>query len=165
MKPDYLWQLSQTLFGVVQESLDPQYTGQEIPERRFVSHGQPTVEFCDGGTLALWHTPIETRQVGRRDAPQLQLVTTFNIDLWRCWPVGNNFPPSPETIETAVRMLQVDVVCLLDGLHQRLAKFASCELVQYQEVRALGPLGGMAGWRVPVTVGLSGVDVSLMEDK
>jgi hypothetical protein len=164
MQTDYLWRLSQELFHLTVHSLDPSRTGQEVPERRFISHGQPTVEFCEGGTLALWHNPIETRQVSRTDALQLQLVTTFNIDLWRCWPVGSNFPPSPESIEDAVRLLQIDAIALIEGLQDGLETFASCELVQYQEVRALGPLGGMAGWRVPVTIGLSGREPGFVKE-
>jgi hypothetical protein len=152
----YIWDLSRWLLGLAEKAIDPTRTGIDLPGRRFLFHGQPPIEFCDTGTLALWHTPIETRQIGRNDALQLQLVTTFNVELWRCWPVGNNVAPSLERVEDAVKMLHTDVWCLLEGLQESLAQFASCELVQYQEVRALGPLGGMAGWRVPITIGLSG---------
>jgi len=152
----YIWDLSQSLFGLAEKAIDPTRTGQDLPGRRLIHHGQPPVEFCDTGMLALWHTPIETRQVGRRDANQLQLVTTFNVELWRCWPVGSNMPPSLERIENAVRMLHIDIWCLIEGLQEGLTEFANCELVQYQEIRSLGPLGGMAGWRVPITIGLSG---------
>lgn len=156
MNETYLWDLSQRLLKLAEKAIDPIRTKQDLPGRRLIHHGQPVVEFCDTGILALWHNPIETRQVGRRDAPQLQVVTTFSIDLWRCWPVGNNIPPSVERIEEAVRLLHIDAWCLVDGIQNGLSDFANCELVQYQEVRALGPLGGMAGWRFPVTIGLSG---------
>jgi hypothetical protein len=161
MNPGYLWELSTELLKAALWAVDPSRTGRDLPGRQFIHHGQPVIDFCDTGTLALWHTPIETRQVGRRDAPQVQIVTTFNIELWRCWPVGNNMAPSLSALEDATKMLQTDVWCLITGLQHRLATIASCELLQYQEVRALGPLGGMAGWRVPITLGLSGNTPSL----
>lgn len=157
MQKDYIWLLSQQLLALAESALDPAITGQDLPGRRFVHHGQPVVEFCETGTLALWHDPIQTRQVGRSDANQVQLVTTFFIDVWRCWPVGNNIPPSLERIQDAVRMLHIDVWCLINGIQKGFSDLSGCELVQYQEVRSLGPLGGMSGWRMPVTVGLSGV--------
>ena len=161
MNPTYIWELSQELFDIAVAAVAPERTGQDVPDRRFIHHGQPVVEFCEGGTMALWHTPIEFRQIGRYDAPQIQTVTTFNIDLWRCWPIGNNVPPSLERIEDAVRLLQIDAWCLIEGMQTGLAPLAACELVQFQEVRALGPLGGMAGWRMPITIGLSGKTPSL----
>jgi hypothetical protein len=54
-------------------------------------------------------------------------------------------------------MLHIDAWCLVNGIQENLSRVVGCELVQYQEVRTLGPLGGMAGWRMPVTVGLNGV--------
>lgn len=161
MTPDYLWQLATDIIDLAEQSLDPDLTEQDPPGRVFVHHGQPVIEFCDTGTLCVWYDRIETRQVGRSDAHQKQLIVTFFIDLWRCWPVGNNIPPSLETIEEAVRLQHIDVWCLVNGVQRGFDGTVGCELVQYQEVRALGPLGGMAGWRMPVTVGLTGVPPSL----
>lgn len=156
LNPDYLWQISTEILSLAEQAIAPEITERDLPGRRFVHHGQPVVEFCDTGTLCVWHDFIESRQVGRRDAPQLQLVTTFVIDLWRCWPVGTNIAPSLEVIEDAVQMLHNDAWCLINGFQGGFKELTGCELVQYQEMRTLGPLGGMAGWRLPVTVGLTG---------
>jgi|688.fasta_scaffold01756_14 hypothetical protein len=157
MAPDYLWRLAEDLLVLAEDALDPTRTGIDLPDVRYVHHGQPVVEFCDGGVLSLWHDVIQTRQVGRNDAGQTQLVVTFFIDIWRCWPIGTHIPPSLETIQDAVKMLHIDAWCLVNGIQENLSRVVGCELVQYQEVRTLGPLGGMAGWRMPVTVGLNGV--------
>lgn len=156
MQPDYLWRLAANLLALADDSLDPALTGQDVPGRQFIHHGQPVIEFCETGTLAVWYDAISTRQVGRSDAMQRQLVATFSIDLWRCWPIGNNIPPSLETVEEAVRLLHTDVWCLVNGVQRGFDGLTGCELVQFQEVRSLGPLGGMAGWRMPITVGLTG---------
>ena len=156
MKHDYLWLLASRFMDLAEDSLAPALTEQDLPGRRFINHGQPVVEFCETGTLAIWYDTITTRQVGRNDAMQKQLVSTFFIDLWRCWPVGNNIPPTLEVVEDAVRLLQIDVWCLVNGVQKGFDHVVGCELVQFQEIRSLGPLGGMAGWRMPVTVGLTG---------
>lgn len=162
MTPDYLWLLATQILDLAEQSLDPDDTEQDAPDRVFIAHGQPVVEFCEGpGTLVVWYDTISTRQVGRSDAMQKQLVITFFIDLWRCWPVGQNLPPSVEVIEEAVRLQHIDVWCLVNGVQQGFDQIVGCELVQFQEVRTLGPLGGVAGWRMPVTVGLSGYTASL----
>jgi len=163
VQTDYLWLVAKQLLSLSEKSLDPTITGSDLPGRRFVHHGQPVVEFCETGTLTVWHDSLETRQVGRNDANQVQLVTTFFVDIWRCWPVGNNVAPSLERIEEAVRLLHIDVWCLVNGVQKGFSKLAGCELVQYQEVRTLGPLGGMSGWRMPLTVGLTGVAPLLNE--
>jgi hypothetical protein len=156
VQKDYVWLLSEQLLELAEKSLDPTLTGQDLPGRRFIHHGQPVVEFCETGTLSIWHDRFTSRQIGRRDAPQLLLTTTFFVDVWRCWPVGNNIPPSLERIQDAVRMLHIDVWCLINGLQKGFSKIAGCEHIEYEDVTSLGPLGGMAGWRMPVTVGLPG---------
>jgi hypothetical protein len=154
--PDYLWRIAEQLMDAAETSLDPTITGIDLPGRRFIHHGQPVVEFCETGTMAVWHDSLATRQIGRNDAPQVQLSTFFFVDIWRCWPVGNNVPPSLERIEDAVRILYVDAWCLVNGMQNALRDIASCEMIQYQEMRALMPMGGMAGWRLPMNIGLSG---------
>lgn len=157
MTPDYLWRIAQQLMDAAEDALDPSITEIDLPGRRFIHHGQPVVEFCETGTMAVWHDSLATRQIGRNDAPQVQVSTFFFVDVWRCWPVGNNIPPSLERIEDAVRILYVDAWCLLNGMQRRLQDIAGCEMIQYQEMRALMPMGGMAGWRLPINIGLSGV--------
>lgn len=156
MDNTYFWNVSQELFALAEQAIDPQRTGHDLPGRRFIHHGQPVVEFCETGTMALWHQPIEFRQVGRREAQQTLTTTTFHIDLWRCWPMGGNAPPSVEQIEDAVEGLQVDGWCLLTGVQDGFKRITSCETVVFETLQALGPLGGMAGWRMSVLVGLSG---------
>jgi hypothetical protein len=156
MTSDYLWRIAKQLMVASEQSLDPTITGIDLPGRRFIHHGQPVVEFCETGTLSVWHDSLNTRQIGRNDAPQIQISTFFFVDVWRCWPVGNNIAPSLEKIEDAVKILHVDAWCLLNGMQKRLQGLTGCEMIQYQEMRALVPLGGMAGWRLPIQIGLSG---------
>lgn len=156
MGSEYLWELSQEFFELAEAALDPQRTGQDLPGKRLIHHNQPVVEFCETGTLAVWHGPIEFQQFGLRDAPQLLNVSTFNIEVWRCWPAGNVNPPSVEALEDATRAVNIDGWCLLTGVQAGIDRITSCESVTFQTMRVMGPLGGMAGWKLSLTVGLSG---------
>lgn len=131
--------------------LDPNVTGRSLPARRYVSHGQPPVEFCDG-LLAVWYGPMETRQVGENDAGQTLRVVELAIDVWRCWPVGDERIPDAEVLSKAAGVAADD----LDRLSLGLTAFVAsrCGVVAWRPAVSLGPLGGMAGWRLAVRLSL-----------
>lgn len=124
-------------------------TGRRLPERRYVSHGQPPVESCDG-LLAVWFGQVETRQVGPRDADVTRRVALLCVDVWRCWPTGDTQAPTVAELTQASRVAADDVDRLTAGLGVWLAD--ECGPVEWRPALPLGPQGGLAGWRLQVTV-------------
>ena len=131
--------------------LDPNVTGRDLPARRYVSHGQPPVEFCDG-LLAVWLGPLDTAQVGPAVAHQTRRVITLSVDVWRCWPTGDSKPVGPDDLSKVSLALADDLDRLSLGLSGWLA--ARCGPVTFSPAQSLGPNGGMAGWRLSVQVGI-----------
>lgn len=126
-------------------------TGRDTPARRYVSHGEPAVEFCDG-MLAVWAGPVETKQVGPSKASVTSRVATVCVDVWRCFPTGDTQPPTTDELQQVSLMLADDVDRLTCGLAGWLS--GQCRTVVWRPTVSLGPSGGMAGWRVVVQVGL-----------
>lgn len=131
--------------------LDPNVTGRSLPARRYVSHGQPPVEFCDG-LLSVWYPTMETRQIGDSDAGQTQRVVELAVDVWRCWPVGDERIPDAEVLSKAAGVAADDLDRLSLGLSSYLAP--RCGVVGWRPALSLGPSGGMAGWRLGVRLSL-----------
>jgi len=131
--------------------LDPNVTGRSLPARRYVSHGQPPVEFCDG-LLAVWLGPLDTVQVGQAVGHQTRRVITMSVDVWRCWPTGDSHPVPPEDLSNVSLMLADDLDRLTVGLSGWLS--SRCGPVSWSPAQSLGPNGGMAGWRLSVGVGI-----------
>lgn len=131
--------------------LSPSATGRNALARRYVSHGEPAVEVCDG-VLAVWTGPIDTKQVGTANAGVTQRSATVCVDVWRCWPTGDTQPPTVKALEAATLGLADDVDRLTLGLSTWLS--CQCESVSWRPATPLGPMGGMAGWRLQIAVGL-----------
>jgi hypothetical protein len=120
-------------------------TGRRLPERRYVSHGQPPIEECDGA-LVVWFSQVDVRQVGPRDADLTNRVVAVNIDVWRCWPTGDVRAPSAEELSAASAVVADDCDRLTLGLSGWLAN--RCGPVEWRPALPLGPQGGLAGWRL-----------------
>lgn len=131
--------------------LAPAATSRNLPARRYVSHGEPAVEFCDG-LLAVWAGPVETKQVGPTKASVTHRVATVCVDVWRCFPTGDTQPPTTDQLQAVSLTLADDVDRLTRGLAEWLS--CQCQTVAWRPTVTLGPTGGMAGWRVVVQVGL-----------
>ena len=144
-----LWTLAEETLAECEQLLAQTVTRRTLPERRYVSHGQPPVEDCDG-VLVVWLPQVETRQVAARDAGQTMRVAGLAIDVWRCWPTGDTHPPKVSDLSEAALTLVDDVDRLTEGLAGFLAD--RCASVEWRAAQPLGPLGGLAGWRLQVGV-------------
>jgi len=126
-------------------------TGRDELARRYVAHGEPPVEFCDG-MLAVWAGPVETKQVAVSKATVTTRMVQVCVDVWRCFPTGDTNPPTTDELQRVSLMLADDVDRLTLGLSHWLS--CNCRTVMWRPTQSLGPSGGMAGWRVLVQVGL-----------
>jgi hypothetical protein len=144
-----IYELQDAILAECEALLSPSLTGRSIPARRYVSHGQPPVESCDG-LLAVWSSSLETRQIGRSDIDITHRVILLNVDIWRCWPTGDSQPPTLDELTNASLMVCDDVDRLTKGLGVYLAEY--CGPVEWRPALPVGPLGGMAGWRITVMV-------------
>jgi hypothetical protein len=141
--------LASDLLEEAEALLASSVTGRDMPARRYVSHGEPPVEWCPG-LLAVWTGPLTTRQVGPSTASMTSRAMTYNVDVWRCWPTSDAEAPPPDELTSAALALADDLDRLSGGLARYLAD--RCGLVEWQPALALGPSGGMAGWRLTVAV-------------
>jgi len=146
-----LYELAGDVLAECERLLGQTVTGRDLPERRYVSHGQPPVEDCDG-VLAVWLPQVETRQVGSSDAMVTRRVVSLAVDVWRCWPTGDAHPPEVRDLSEASLVLADDVDRLTAGLALFLGE--RCGPVEWRAAQPLGPLGGLAGWRLQVGVGV-----------
>jgi hypothetical protein len=126
-------------------------TGRRLPERRYVSHGQPPIEECDGA-LVVWFPQVETRQVGARDAKVTNRVVSVAVDVWRCWPIGDSHAPTAAELSVASAVVADDCDRLTSGLSGWFVE--RCGPVEWRAAVPLGPQGGLAGWRLLVLLGL-----------
>jgi hypothetical protein len=146
-----LFDLGAEMLNECETLLDPTVTGSSLPERRYVGHGQPPVENCNG-MLCVWFGPIATRQVGRLDQAASQRIVEVAVDLWRCWPSGDMNPPSTDQLTQAALGLADDADRLTLGLSSWL--IGRCMAVEWRPALPLGPQGGMAGWRLSAALSL-----------
>lgn len=144
-----LYELAEDVLAECEQLLDQTVTGRDLPERRYVSHGQPPVEDCDG-VLVVWWANVDTRQIGIREADQTVRVAGLVVDVWRCWPTGDTHPPTVAELSEASLTLADDVDRLTSGLALFLG--GRCGPVEWSPAQPLGPLGGLAGWRIQVNV-------------
>ena len=146
-----LWTLGEDTLAECEALLAQTVTQRSLPERRYVSPGQPPVEDCDG-VLVVWFPQVETRQVSARNAGVTMRLASLAVDVWRCWPTGDSHPPTVEALSEATLVLLDDVDRLTAGLAEWLGE--RCGTVEWRAAQPLGPLGGLAGWRLQVGVSL-----------
>jgi hypothetical protein len=139
------------ILRVSESLLNPSLTCRDLPERRYISHGEPPIEDCDG-ILAVWTGSVDTRQVGTHKAMVTHRLTTISVDIFRCWPTGDRHAPSSDQLSEAALALADDVDRLTAGLATYLSQ--CCRTVVWRPTTSLGPAGGVAGHRVTVQVGL-----------
>ena len=146
-----LWTLAEDVLAECEQLLAQTVTGRDLPERRYVSHGQPPVEDCDG-VLVVWFAQVDTRQVGPRDSGVTNRVAVLAVDVWRCWPTGDTHPPTVRDLSRASLVVADDCDRLTGGLAGFLGD--RCGTVEWRPAQPLGPQGGLAGWRLQVAVSL-----------
>ena len=135
-----------------------------IPDRQFLTHGNLPALDCPA--LAVTVTNLQARQ---SPPNRCTVEPRLRLFVWvvRCYPtLDDNGNPPPSADETAAaKLLQHDLGTLWDGLTERWAKatlFPSfdaidCERVTFEMAQPMGPLGGTAGWSMPILVDVSGV--------
>ena len=171
MGAGYLDTLAHDLLDAALDGLAVGRTGVATPTRVYVAHGEPAVDICTGeanGQLTVHAEPAgSVIHVGAPEAPRIprtllvQPVATFVIQVWRCHVAftddGNI--PSADVLDDAASMLLTDLWCLLTQVYDEARDgtlfSVDCMRVTIGDTEALGPLGGAAGWAVPVTVALS----------
>jgi hypothetical protein len=146
-----LYDLGSSVLAECEALLAQPVTGRRLPQRRYVSHGQPPIEECDG-VLVVWFSQVEVRQIGLRDAGITNRVVAVNIDVWRCWPTGDTQPPQPTELSAASSIVADDCDRLTAGLSAWLVE--RCGPVEWRPAVPLGPQGGLAGWRLQVSLAL-----------
>jgi hypothetical protein len=130
------------------------------PERQFVAHG----DFAhDCELLAVRTVSIRT------EAPDLHLggagcsvipIVTLQLVLLRCYPTMDGpEPPAPAALTAASLQLADDAVGLSGGILDRWSAgtlfptaLIHCDKVQIGILDPIGPLGGIAGWRISYEV-------------
>lgn len=156
MTATYIQDLCEALLDEALDGLALARTGHAPPARTFVSHGEPVADFdtCDDGLLAVWHGPIGYVQTNRQIRPQ----TTFYVDVHRCVPTmaDDGAPPTPAEMTESADYLNRDLWSLLTYLYDRASLvFEGCGPITWGPATALGPEGGIAGWRVEITAVLN----------
>lgn len=167
MGATYIGDLLEALRDEALAALDPTRTGHPAPSRVFVSHGAPAVDVCeDDGLLAVYVDVVphlHPRQRGRGPGGCLVVPTMRAVvELWRCHPTmqHDGSPWGVGVYEDAALDLAADLWCLLVGLYTSwlggaLTPGQPCEQVEFGAASPLGPSGGAAGWKVPITYTLS----------
>lgn len=133
------------------------------PARQLIAHGVPAHD-CDA--LIVWLERMPTQQQPNRGKCGRIVQPTFNLEVSRCYPTADGRARIPTGAEEQ-RVAEL----LLDDLwtinHHLTSEWSSgtlfrsftgidCEDVQWQPVIALNNQGGIAGWRMPIVVTLTG---------
>lgn len=165
MGASYLGDMLEAVRDAAEDGLDPARTGHALPNHVLVTQNAPAVDLCtDDGVLAVyvWRAPhIHPRTVARMPSTCLVTVTAeLVIELWRCVPtLDDEGNPRPDVdYENSALDLATDLWCMLTHLYvawQDGDLGAPCKAVTFGAVQPLGPSGGVAGWRIPLTVHLS----------
>lgn len=127
------------------------------PDRQYIAHGAVTWD-CE--LLAVNVVRILPKITDPRLQPCAVLhLVTYAVTLLRCYPVptdqGN--PPSASDLTDAGRNLATDGQALWKGLTRAWVEGEwpvgiPCSRVTWDGLEPLAPSGGLAGWRVAVTV-------------
>lgn len=166
MTSTYLSDCVEDVLESAQDAVDVTRTTHTNPERVFVAHGEPVVvKGCEQLTVHL-DTPRAVWQRSKPGQPrvpeqcQALLVGRAIVQLWRCWPEPDvSGVPSADAYTAASQGLEVDLWCLLTGLHEDRAAESlvtdhDCKSIVIGDAQALRPLGGMAGWQLAVEFAL-----------
>jgi hypothetical protein len=174
MAADYLHVLALDLLDACSDGLSFARTGNDPPDRAYVSHGRPPVDVWDGencsaGQLTVHfdeqttirHQTIPSSpQVPR--AQEIAPVATLVVQLWRCWPSSTTDGGVPDGADLTARArgLNVDLWSMLTQVYAEHFAGSLFTGVAHQQVtigavRALLPSGHVAGWEVRVEVWLN----------
>ncbi len=127
------------------------------PERRYVAHGTVTWD-CE--LLAVNIVRVLPKLVDpRAQSCAVMHEVTYAVTLLRCYPMPSDRgqPPSADDLTDAGRDLATDGQALWKGLTRAWADGSwpvgiPCSKVTWGGLEPLAPSGGLAGWRVTVTV-------------
>lgn len=147
----------------------PDRTGNDPPDRVYVSHGEPAVDVCLDctGQLSVHVDRVESRPLNTSPgAPAkvqtcaLMPVAVYVVQLWRCVPIPDDrgAPPRPDELTASARALARDGWALLTHLIDERAAGAlgdACDSISFDDLVALGPDGGAAGWALPISAAVS----------
>lgn len=133
---------------------------EDAPERRYVAHGLPVAD-CDQLTVHLVRLVPRLLEDPRQGRCTILHQAVMETRLWRCWPTGTEKVPTPSAavIGDAARQLAADGWALWKGLTRAWVEGAwpegvPCKQVKWGTLEPLTPQGGLAGWRLDVTVQL-----------
>jgi len=158
MPADYLQLICVDLLGASAIALDVTRTGNPNPVRQLVTHGEPVWDLGDHceSQLAVWHGPILHRQVAQGRVCQILPLSTFYVEIVRCVPVqrDDGSAPSPDVLTDSADELNRDAWSLLTDLYVWAAD-RGCDEIDFGPAETVGPLGGIGGWRVAITVSLN----------
>lgn len=131
----------------------------ELPDRQYVTSGEVAFD-CDDGQLV-----VSAQRIFRGNANEAQgdvkLGASRSVDLdiylMRCVPTpddeGN--PPSGAALAAAGMAQLVDAWTLFRGVLKNKASFSdACSSMNVAECVAVGPEGGLGGWRMRLSVEL-----------
>jgi hypothetical protein len=139
--------------------------GREVPERTFLSHGQPPGEPTEcAETLASWIAGIALTPpppTGKRGCTS-KSVLSLHLTLYRCVPTmdDDGTPPAPDELSLSAEGLQFDGWGMWREVHRgwtsgTLFDDLGCEAIDLSRgMVVLPPLGGLAGWDITVLVTL-----------
>jgi hypothetical protein len=141
----------------------------DLPERQYLAAGSPTILAADDEHLAIglaaMHSGITPRSLNSSGAPSKGARSIhvpradFKVRLMRCVATidDSGQPPEPEELTADGLRLLADPGRLLTALfhwHDTDAEFTNTNpQVVVGDVDVIGPMGGLAGHAVSVTVG------------
>lgn len=133
-----------------------------LPERRYLLAGNAAGAAWDDE-----HVSVSLNAVQPGPAPTSQRTTlapaqvgvvmprgVYEIRILRCWPTvdDDGQPPTAEEITAAAVPLMRDAGLILGALHAYAAADRTAGTMTVGEVAPLGPLGGLAGYAVVITL-------------
>lgn len=151
--PDYLYQAADRILSVIETAFEAANVA--LPPRRYIAGGDVAWD-CPEGQLVIHMPRIYTGLPVAADLREVRCGTTRSaaVTVWllRCVPTleDDADPPAAEALDDSGRELLIDALLLSDTMiraHSRGELVDDDTQVALGDLQAVGPQGGLGGWR------------------